>query len=100
MNEKTNKYDMSSIVANIEKVKQMKAPKEKKPSTSLRPLKFDIDPEDSPLKQDLVRRINEKNLTYSDLYAYCTKVKNGDIAEGQKFGYNIISGLIISSCKN
>lgn len=93
MADKTNKYDMSSIVANIEKVKQMKAPKEKKPSTSLRPLKFDVDPDDSPLKQDLVRRINEKNLTYSDLYAYCTKVKNGDIAEGQKFGYNLISGL-------
>lgn len=92
MENKTNKFDFSSVVANIETVKKMKAPKEKKPSTSLRPLKFDIHPDDSPLKQDLIKRINEKNLTYSDIYAYCTKVKGGDIAEGQKFGYNIISG--------
>lgn len=86
-------YDLSSIVANIDKVKEMKATKQKKPSTSIKPLKFDPNPEDSPLKAEIVRRINEKNLTYSDLYAYCTKVKDGDIAEGQKFGYNIISGL-------
>lgn len=93
MADKKKDFDMSNVLANIDKVKAMKAPKEKKPSTSLRPLKFEISPEDSPLKQDLVRRINEKNLTYSDIYAYCTKIKGGDIAEGQKFGYNLISGL-------
>lgn len=90
---KNQNIDFSNIISNIDKVKQMKAPKEKKPSTSLRPLKFDISPDDSPLKQDIIRRINEKDLTYADIYAYCTKVKGGDIAEGQKFGYNIISGL-------
>lgn len=93
MGNKQQQYDLSSIVANIDKVKEMKATKSKKPSTSIKPLKFDPSPDDSPLKAEIVRRINEKNLTYSDLYAYCTKVKDGDIAEGQKFGYNIISGL-------
>lgn len=91
--ENKNIYDLSSIVANIEKVKQMKAAKQKKPSTSIRPLKFDPHPDDSPLKAEIVKRINAKNLTYSDIYAYCTTLKNGDISEGQKLGYNIISGL-------
>lgn len=88
-----NKMDLTAIVANIDKVKQMKAAKQKKPSTSIRPLKFEPNSEDSPLKAEIVRRINEKNLTYSDIYAYCTTLKNGDISEGQKLGYNIISGL-------
>lgn len=87
------KYDLSSIVANIDKVKAIKATKKKRPSTSLRPLKFDISPDDSPLKAEIVKRINEKNLTYSDIYSYCTNLKDGDISEGQKLGYNIISGL-------
>lgn len=76
MENKTPKYDLASIVANIDKVKEMKAKKQKKPSTSIKPLKFDPSPEDSPLKAEIVRRINEKNLTYSDIYAYCTKIKN------------------------
>jgi hypothetical protein len=87
------KYDLSSVVANIDKVKQMKAAKPKKPSTSIRPLKFDHDPDDSPLKDEIIRRINERNLTYADIYDYCTKLKDGDTAEGQKLGYNVISGL-------
>ena len=86
-------YDFTSVVANIEKVKEMKAAKQKKPSTSIKPLKFEADPEDSPLKSEIIRRINEKDLTYSDIYNYCTNLKNGDISEGQKLGYNIISGL-------
>lgn len=93
MDNKKQKMDLSSIVANIDKVKQMKAAKQKKPSTSIRPLKFDSHPDDSPLKAEIIRRINSKNLTYSDIYAYCTTLKNGDISEGQKLGYNIISGL-------
>ena len=88
-----NNFNFEPIVANIEKVKKMKAAKAKKPSTSIKPLKFDESSEDSPLKTEIIRRINSKNLTYSDLYAYCTKVKGGDISEGQTFGYNIISGL-------
>lgn len=91
--ENKNNFDLSSIVANIDKVKQMKAAKQKKPSTSIRPLKFDPHPDDSPLKAEIIKRINAKNLTYSDIYAYCTTLKNGDISEGQKLGYNIISGL-------
>lgn len=91
--DKKNMYDLSSIVANIDQVKKLKASKQKQPSKSIRPLKFDPHPEDSPLKAEIVRRINEKNLTYSDIYQYCTNIKNGDISEGQKLGYNIISGL-------
>lgn len=87
------KMNLSSIVANIPKVMEMKAAKPKKPSVSMRPLKFNVSPEDSPLKTEIIKRINAKNLTYSDLYAYCTTLKNGDIKEGQTFGYNIISGL-------
>ena len=90
---KNTQFDMGDIVQNIDKVKEMKAAKKKKPSTSVKPLKFDIDPNDSPLKTEIIRRINERNLTYSDIYAYCTNVKGGDNAEGQNLGYNIIYGL-------
>ena len=91
--EDNKQYDLTSVVANIDKVKQMKASKPKKANTSIRPLKFDRDPDDSPLKDEIIRRINERNLTYSDIYDYCTKLKGGDTAEGQKLGYNVISGL-------
>lgn len=87
------KFDMTPVVANIDKVKQMKAAKPKRASTSIRPLQFEQHPDDSPLKDELVRRINEKNWTYSEIYDYCTKLKGGDASEGQKLGYNIISGL-------
>ena len=87
------KFDFTTVIANVDKVKAAKAAKEKKPSTSVKPLQFDPDPDDSPLKAAIIERINAKDLTYSDIYAYCTEIKGGDIAEGQKLGYNIISGL-------
>ena len=85
--------DINTIVSNIEKVKKMKAAKHKEPSKSIRPLKFETNPDDSPLKEEIIKRINKKNLTYSDLYNFCTDLKGGDNAEGQNFGYNIIYGL-------
>jgi hypothetical protein len=88
-----NKFDFSTVIANVDKVKAAKAAKQKKPSTSVKPLKFDPRPEDSPLKAAIVERINAKNLTYSEIYNYCTDLKGGDVLEGQKLGYNIISGL-------
>jgi hypothetical protein len=91
--EKTKKMDFTTIIANVEKVKAAKAAKAKKPSTSVKPLKFEIHQEDSPLKSAIVERINSRNMTYSDIYQYCTDLKGGDISEGQKLGYNIISGL-------
>lgn len=87
------KFNLNPIVADIEKVKALKAKTVKKPSTSVKPLKFDPNPNDSPLKEEIVRQINARNLTYSDIYEYCTKIKNGDIAEGQRLGYNLITGL-------
>ena len=91
-NEEKN-MDFSKIIGNIDKVKAMKAAKQKKQSTSIKPLKFEENPNDTPLKAEIIRRINAKNLVYSDLYNYCAKLKGGDINEGQKFGYNLISGL-------
>jgi hypothetical protein len=88
-----NRFDFSTVIANVDKVKAAKAAKAKKPSTSVKPLKFDPDSEDSPLKAAIVERINARDLTYSDIYNYCAELKGGDIAEGQKLGYNIISGL-------
>ena len=67
--------DMSAIVANVDKVRKMKAAKAKKPSTSIKPLKIEPNDDDTPLKAEIVRRINAKNLTYSDIYAYCTTLK-------------------------
>lgn len=87
------KFDVTPILTDIEKVKKLKAAKKKKPSTSIRPLKFEPSPEDSPLKAEIIRRINARNLTYSDIYRYCTDLNDGDIAEGQRLGYNIITGL-------
>jgi hypothetical protein len=92
-NNSKKSFDLSSVVANIDKVKQMKASKPKKANTSIRPLVFDHNPDDSPLKDEIIRRINERKMTYSDIYEYCTKLKGGDTAEGQKLGYNVISGL-------
>jgi hypothetical protein len=86
-------YDFDQIIGDINKIKKTKAPKAKKPSTSAKPLKFDPNPNDSELKAAIIKRINDANLTYADIYKYCTELKNGDIAEGQRFGYNIISGL-------
>ena len=88
-----NGFNLSEIIANIEQVKKIKASKQKKPSASIRPLKFKPSPEDSPLKAEIVRRINEKNLTYGDLHNYCAKIRNGNIAEGQTLGNNMITGL-------
>jgi len=94
MEQKNNElYDLSSVVANISKVKQLKAAKQKKPSVSVRALKFAESPDDTPLKAEIIRQINSRNLKYSDIYEYCTKIKDGDIDAGQKLGYNIIYGL-------
>lgn len=93
MERKPEKMDFSTVIANVDKVKAAKAARAKKPSTSVKPLRFTPHPEDSPLKAAIVERINAKQMTYSDIYTYCTSLKNGDIAEGQKLGYNIISGL-------
>jgi len=86
-------FDFSTVIANVDKVKAAKAAKEKKPSTSVKPLKFETSSEDSPLKATVIEIINSRDLTYADIYKYCTDLKGGDIAEGQKLGYNIISGL-------
>ena len=85
--------DFTRIVANVERVRKSKANKAKKPSTSQKPLVFDTNPEDSALKSAIVDRINSQDLTYSDLYNYCGDLRGGDYSEGQKAGYNIISGL-------
>jgi len=85
--------DFTAIIGNIDKIKASKAPKDKKPSTSAKPFHFDTSPEDSELKAALIERINSQNYTYADIYAFCTDLKNGDIVEGQRLGYNIISGL-------
>jgi hypothetical protein len=93
MENKEKKFDFSTVIANVDRVKAAKAAKEKKPSTSVKALKFDPQPEDSPLKSTVIEIINSRDLTYADIYKYCTDLKGGDIAEGQKLGYNIISGL-------
>lgn len=93
MEKKKNNLDFTNIIANVERVRQAKAAKEKKPSTSVKPLKFEVSQEDSPLKAAIVERINAQDMTYADIYKYCTNLKGGDIAEGQKLGYNTISGL-------
>jgi hypothetical protein len=86
-------FDFSKIIADVDKVKAAKAAKKKKPSTSVKPLEFEVHAEDSPLKTTVIDIINDRKLTYADIYKYCTDLKGGDIAEGQKLGYNIISGL-------
>lgn len=93
MKENKKEYDLKPIIANSEKVRAKQAQKSKQPSTSIKPLIFEENENDSPLKRTIISIINDRNLTYSDLYNYTTKIKGGDIAEGQKFGYNIISGL-------
>lgn len=65
----------------------------KKPPTSVKPLKFEKLEGDSALKQAIIDRINSANLTYSDLYNYCARMKNGDVEAGNKMGSNLINGL-------
>lgn len=90
---KKENFEMGEIIQNIDKVKEMKAGKKKRPNASIKPLVFEPHPDDSPLKAEIIRRINEKNLTYSDIYKYCIDLKDGDVNEGQNLGYNIIYGL-------
>lgn len=96
--EKVPSNEMDTVIINIPKVREMKAKSNKKrQNASLKPLKFEINPADSPLKTEIIKRINERNLTYGDLHEYCTnQIKGGDVAEGRKLGYNIISS--IKSC--
>jgi len=90
---KNDKFDFDLIIAKTENIKKFKASKKKEQSTSIKPLHFDINDEDSPLKAAIVERINARNLTYADIYSYCTKLKDGDIDAGQHAGYNVINGL-------
>ena len=88
------KFNFELIIANTDKIKEIKNfTKEKRTSTSVKPLKFLPNEKDSPLKAVIVERINSKNLTYSDLYNYCSNLRGGDDAEGQRLGSNIINGL-------
>ena len=43
--------------------------------------------------EDICSQVYSDICIYSDIYNYCTTLKGGDISEGQKLGYNIISGL-------
>ena len=92
---KENNYDFTTIEENIPKIKQLKvlSKDKKKPSVSLRPLKFEESEENTILKAEIIRRINEKNLIYNDLYEYCINLLDGDVDAGRKYAGNIISGL-------
>lgn len=81
------------IAQDVDKIKKKKAVTKKRQSTSTKPLKFEVNVNDSPLKAAIIDRINARDLTYADIYKYCTEVKGGDVSEGQRYGYNIISGL-------
>jgi len=93
MNEKNQNYNFDAALSSVDQIKRMKSKNETKQSTSIKPLKFDLDPEDSALKTKLIEKINSKNLTYADLHEYCTGIMNGDILAGKNLGYNIITGL-------
>ena len=87
------KFDTSSVIAHIDKVKKMRAAKPRRKNSSPKPLQFERNPDDSPLKDEIIRRINEKGWTYAELYDYCTKLKGGDERAGATAGSNIIIGL-------
>jgi hypothetical protein len=80
-------------VDNADKVIAAKVAKPSRHNVSLLPLQFKADPEDSTLKAALIEQINSRGLTYSDLFAYCSKIMNGDSIRGQKLGYNLITGM-------
>ena len=91
---KENEMDFSPVLNGIDKVKAMKASKsKKKPSSSVKPLHFEINQDDSPLKTELVKIINERNYTYADICNYCSFIKGGDYDAGYRLGYNLITGL-------
>lgn len=86
------KLDFEEMIAASDEIRAKKV-KVKKPPTSVKPLKFDILDGDSDLKVAIVKKINEKNLVYSDLYSFCAKLKDGDIEAGNKMASNLINGL-------
>ena len=53
-NNRTLNMDFTTIVANVDKVKKAKAQKIRKSNRSIKPLKFDPNPEDSPLKLPVI----------------------------------------------
>lgn len=95
--EKTNNeapMNFEKLVISADKIRQVKAKKEKKPTISSKILNFNVDyEEDSPLKIAIVERINKKKLTYNQLYEYCAELNNGDLEKGKKVACNIINGL-------
>lgn len=90
--EEEKKIDFAAMIAASEGIRA-NLNKQKNPPKSMKPLKFEKLDGDSPLKQAIIDRINDANLTYSDLYNYCAKLKNGDVEAGNKLGSNLINGL-------
>jgi hypothetical protein len=80
-------------VDNASKVIAAKVTKPTRHNVSMLPLQFKADQEDSTLKTALIEQINSRNLAYSDLFEYCSKIMGGDPIRGQKLGYNLITGM-------
>jgi hypothetical protein len=88
-----DKLNFEEMIKASNEIKNKLAKQAKKSSTSVKALKFEKLEGDSALKTAIIERINEKNLTYSDLYNYCAKLKGGDMEAGTKMGSNLINGL-------
>lgn len=84
--------NFEEMIKNSEEIRK-NLNKEKKPPKSVKPLHFEPLDGDSDLKLAIVERINAANMTYSDLYAYCARMKSGDVEAGNKMASNLINGL-------
>lgn len=63
-----------------------------KRSKSVRPLTFEHRPDDTPIKTEIVDKLNAKNYKYQDLLNYCCEIEE-DSTKGLGLGNNIINCL-------
>lgn len=86
---------IEEIEASVDSVKVItKEEKEKRKRKSEIPLQFDVDESDGiSLRANIVRYINEKNLTYQDLFDFCIEKTDNNEEEGKRKAYAIISAL-------
>ena len=94
MSKKDNLFTTIETRTEVVKKKKENEKKSGRTTGSTKPLKFEASDGDSILKAHIIEKINEADLTYSDLYDYLTeKVYDGDKEKGRNKATNTIQGL-------
>jgi len=91
-------FDFSAIENNIKNAEEFKTKNKNKVETrsspGMKPLKFEQNPNYSPLKARIIDEINAQNKVHKDLYDFCTmRHPDNDPVAGMREANGIINGL-------